>query len=348
MRRSTITSPPSARRVLGLIAVLAVVALTAGCGSGAPAESTAPPTAEGRGEAFPVTIDHALGSTTIPAEPRRVVAVGYTDQEPLLALGVRPLGAMVCFGDGTYGRWPWERRAWAGRPAEVVSTNAGEIDLERVAALRPDLILALYAELDRGQYDKLSQIAPTVAQAAEGDAYTTPWQAMTRVAARAVGRTAEGERLIRRTEAGFAAFRAAHPNVAGRTALVIDAGDAPKSYYPFTSTDPRGRFVAALGYRGSDAIDRLADNGFGTQVARERVDLLDVDRLFLLIDPPARARLRGDALFGRLDVAREGRVTYLPYYSASQIGAAVAFNSVLSIPYALKGIAARLDRGSGR
>ena len=80
-------------------------------------------------------------------------------------------------------------------------------------------------------------------------------------------------------------------------------------------------------------------------MSKERVDLLDVDRLFLLIDAPARTRLDEDPLFSRLAVAREGRVTDLPYYSSNQIGAAVAFNSVLSIPYALEGIEESLSLG---
>jgi len=37
-------------------------------------------------------------------------------------------------------------------------------------------------------------------------------------------------------------------------------------------------------------------------------------------------------------------VTNLPYYSSPHLGAAVAFNSVLSIPFALKGIAAKLEK----
>jgi iron complex transport system substrate-binding protein len=283
------------------------------------------------------TIEHALGTTTIPERPKRVVVVGYTDQEPLLALGVKPVGAMDWFGQGTYGKWPWERDAWGGKPAPLVSNKANEIDFERVAAQKPDLILGLYAALKQSDYDKLSQIAPTVAQA-KGDPYTTPWRDMTRTAAKAVGRVAEGERLIEATEARFAAFRKAHPEAADEVALVVDAGQAPKTYYPFSSEDPRGQFLRELGYRRSRQIDELAGNTFGTEVTKERVDLLDVDRLFLLIDAPARKRLDGDALFGRLGVARERRVTDLPYYSSDQLGAALAFNSVLSIPYALDGI----------
>ena len=70
-----------------------------GCGSD---EEPASSRSSSPSSAFPVKIEHALGTTTIPAEPKRVVVVGYTDQEPLLALGVRPVGAMDWFGQGTF------------------------------------------------------------------------------------------------------------------------------------------------------------------------------------------------------------------------------------------------------
>jgi hypothetical protein len=43
-------------------------------------------------------------------------------------------------------------------------------------------------------------------------------------------------------------------------------------------------------------------------------------------------------LFNRLDVAKDGRVTDLAYNTSDELGAAVAFNSALSIPYAVDGI----------
>ena len=46
-----------------------------------------------------------------------------------------------------------------------------------------------------------------------------------------------------------------------------------------------------------------------------------------------------------LAVARENRVVDLPYATTTQLGAAVAFNSVLSIPYALDGIGKSLTEG---
>ena len=44
-------------------------------------------------DAFPVTIEHALGTTTIEEEPTRVVAVGYAEADYPLSLGVVPVGA---------------------------------------------------------------------------------------------------------------------------------------------------------------------------------------------------------------------------------------------------------------
>ena len=160
----------------------------------------------------------------MPAAPKRVVVVGFTDHEPLLALGIRPVGAMDWFGDGHLRPLAVGARRVEGKPAEIVSTKAGEIDFEKVAAQRPDLILGLYAELKRGEYAKLSKIAPTVAQA-PGDAYTTPWRDMTRTAAKAVGRVREGraahQAAPRRGSRGSAAST---PRPEGPTALVADAG----------------------------------------------------------------------------------------------------------------------------
>lgn len=329
-------------RAVGFSALMITALIATGCGSDddepASASITTPSSS-----AFPVTIEHALGSTTIKSEPKRVVVVGYSDQEPLLALGVKPVGAMDWFGQGTFGKWPWERAAWGDKPAETVSNKSFEINFEKVASLRPDLILGLYADLDRTKYDKLSRIAPTVAQA-KGTAYTTPWRDLTRTAAKAVGRVDQGERLIADVDRRFATFRKEHADLAGKAGVVVDAGNAPKSYYAFATEDPRGQFLRELGYKPPPAIEKLVKDDFGVNVSKERVDLLDVDNLFMLIDPPAQKRVDGDDLFNRLSVAREDRAIALPYYSSTQLGAAIAFNSVLSIPYALDGLAGELDR----
>src|SRR3546814_9213230 len=88
-------------------------------------------------------------------------------------------------------------------------------------SLAPDLILALYADIDTETYKKLTSIAPTVAQSKDYDAYTTPWTDMTLTAGRALGKGPQAQQLITDTENAFAAARAAHPEFAGQTATIV-------------------------------------------------------------------------------------------------------------------------------
>ena len=79
-------------RLSSILAALLCTVLLAACGSDE--ETTAAPAAAaGPAEqsAFPVTIEHKYGSTTIERAPERVVVVGLREQDPLLALGIVPV-----------------------------------------------------------------------------------------------------------------------------------------------------------------------------------------------------------------------------------------------------------------
>ncbi len=56
---------------------------------------------------FPVTVQHALGSTTVPQAPQRVVSLGYTDQDAILAFGVVPVAIREFTGNRPGATWPW-------------------------------------------------------------------------------------------------------------------------------------------------------------------------------------------------------------------------------------------------
>ena len=73
----------SSRLGAALVAALTVASL-ASCGTEAEptasTESSSPPTAQ-----FPVTIKHALGETTIEAQPERVATVSWANHEVPIA-----------------------------------------------------------------------------------------------------------------------------------------------------------------------------------------------------------------------------------------------------------------------
>lgn len=103
--------------------------------------------------AFPVTIEHKYGSTTIVKTPERVVSVGYNDHDALLALGIVPVAVREWFGDQPFATWPWAEDELGNAEPEVLAT--GELDFERIAALQPDLIIGLYSGLTEDEYTTL-------------------------------------------------------------------------------------------------------------------------------------------------------------------------------------------------
>jgi len=117
-------------------------------------------------EAFPITIEHALGTTTIEAEPQRVVTWGWSAQDVVIDLGVEPVGMpFFAYGGGEDGILPWTEAALTeqGMDLPVILPNSPEPPLEAIAALAPDVIIAPYSGLTEDEYAALSQIAPVVA-----------------------------------------------------------------------------------------------------------------------------------------------------------------------------------------
>ncbi len=116
---------------------------------------------------YPVTITHALGKTIVNQPPERIVTLGWSSEDAVLALGKIPVG-MPHYRFFESGIFPWnEERLGATRPYLF----EGDIDYEAIAALRPDLILGIYSGIDDLAYKRLSSIAPTVAYR------TAPWSA---------------------------------------------------------------------------------------------------------------------------------------------------------------------------
>lgn len=297
-----------------LIATLAAVAL-AGCA--APAVE---PAAGG------ATIAHRYGETTVPAQPQRVVTVGFTDHDAVLALGVTPVAYTGWLSDTPL---PWED---FGDAAPVVLDEAAP-DYEGIAAAAPDLILAVHSALTQEQYDTLSGIAPTVAQSADGVDFGTSWQDQTRVIGTALGRTEQADALVADVEARFSEAAAAHPEYAGVTGVVGLTG-ADGTYYAYGPGDARAQFLGALGFTQPAGIGELAGDSFFATISAERFDLLaDAGALVWITTTDAeRADLEANPAYAALAPVQQGRDVFPAY---DPLGIALTYNTPLSLPYAL-------------
>ena len=358
MHGPTASTPPAVRRLLVPILGLLLVATTAACGSsdggegsGGPS-TTRPtlPTTTPSGPtttvpstdpaAYPVTIDHALGSTTIEAPPERIAAVGLTDQDVLLALGVLPVLTVEWFAEQPGAIFPWaadEAEALGGVDDIVVLDPNSGIAAEQVAVAEPDLIVGLYGAITEDQYAELSKIAPTVVQP-PGPGYSISWQDQTLTMGTIVGKRAFAEKLVAQTEEAIAAVRDAHPELEGRTGIMV----APyEGIFVYGSHDPRGRVLEELGLVIPDELDAVATGPSAGQLSLENADLLDVDVVIWLEQGPPEGDV-GGPIYRQLGLADEGRELRIDG-NDDVFGQALSFQTVLSYPYLLGELADRLS-----
>ncbi|ASO20145.1 putative siderophore-binding lipoprotein YfiY precursor [Actinoalloteichus hoggarensis] len=323
------SSPRNVRRVVvGLTAALLFVSACGTADEAAELPATGFDGDSGAGSAFPVTIEHQYGETEITEPPQRIVTLGITDHDPLLALGVTPMAVHPWTGLDGVGPWAEEALGDA-RPTVLPASSTPEP--EEVLALMPDLVLAVNYSMDEAAYDALSELVPTVVRSADHADYAIPWQEHTEVIGRAVGKPDEAAALIEETETLLADTAAGHPELADRTGAAL-LPNPDGGYWPFTDLDARGQFMTAMGLRLPDELAALDDGAFYIDLSAERMDLLESDVLVILDQGGDEEAAQDDAVFQALDVVERGDVIWL---DTEYLGLAMAHNTVLSIPYTI-------------
>lgn len=276
---------------------------------------------------FPQTLAHRFGETVVEARPERVVSLGYIGHDNLLALGVVPVAIRHWFGDTPHGVWPWaESDLGEARPLVL----RGEVSMEQVAALQPDLILAPGSGITAEEYAVLSQIAPTVASPAEYGEFNIPWDVHALILGRATGRLAEAEATVAAIKARMAAIRAAHPGWQGQTgvAAYLWAGE-PGAFLP---GDTRANLLVDLGFAPPPAIAALAAPGsFFSPLSPEDLAPLEADVLVWMGDSGDPSALAALPLRRTLAAHAEGR----EIWADPLLAAAMSHASLSSLPYAL-------------
>ncbi|KKD08072.1 iron-siderophore ABC transporter substrate-binding protein [Streptomyces sp. WM6386] len=351
LHRTTLMKPW--QRVASTVSAAALaVGLLAGCGSDSKDEAgdDNSPAAAAAG-AFPVTMEHAFGTTKITKAPQRVVSVGYTDDQTILAFGIKPVGMVDQYPNpegqspDINTQWPWVKDKWGDTKPEVIMENGDSgPNYEKIAALRPDLIIAVYSEIDQAAYDKLSKIAPTLGRTkTEKEPFSAPWQDNALHIAKALGKAEEGEKMVADIQGKLDAAKKAHPEFGDETAVALSWYE--DSVAPFTSTDVRGRLVSGIGFKYQTEIDKVAGGSFYTKLSPERIDLVDVDRIFVINDKADTDALKKFKLFTNLKAVKDGKVSYLLDSEGPAVGAAISQGTLPSMPYAIDELVKAAEQG---
>lgn len=244
---------PKMRRGTALVAAAIAAALTlAGCTASADTAASAPTSTDG------VVIEHAHGETVIPEKPQRIVTLGWMTPDIVAALGTNPIGMEEVWGADESGYQPWFEDFVTeeyGETPEIIPFTDDGPNYEAIKALKPDLILSLYSGITDVQYERLTEIAPTVPYIDRAWDPST-WEDMTRTIGKAMSEDAKAEELIAETEEQITTLADAHPEFDGKTfvwGLTLNEGGTDLGVY--LEYDPRVRITEALGFTSTSAMD---------------------------------------------------------------------------------------------
>lgn len=282
---------------ISVIAALAVsaFALTA-CGGSADARA---------GEASATTtlsVEHAQGSTDVPANPENVYTFDLGVLDSLDRLGVAVSGV-------PQGNLPESLDTYESDDYTKIG-SVKEPDFEAIAAGSPDLIII--SGRTAGFYDELSKIAPTIDLSVDQAAPIESFTDVSTTLGRIFGKEAEVTDHLSAIDAGIADVQK-NAAGAGSGLIVLTSGGELTAY------GPGSRFGLIHDVLGVEpAADVTADGSHGQSISFEFIAETDPDFLFV-IDRDSALGESGDAAAAVLDnelvnsttAAAEDHIVYL-------------------------------------
>lgn len=314
------------RRILAPI--LASLLVLAGCGGGdSESSDTSGP-----------SVDTKFGSVDVPADPQRVVALGWGDAETALALGVQPVGASDWVEFGGTGVGPWAEDLYDEAP-EIIATM--EPDYEAIAALEPDLILDTNSSGEQERYDRLSEIAPTVGVPEGGDNYLTTMDQQVDLVAEALGKEDEAKSLLDDLDRTFEDAAKDHPEFDGKSVTV--AAKTSEGWGAYVEASSRVQVMERLGFTQSSKIDESKAEGFSVPVSEENLETLDADVLLTFPIYIPDADVTDDEAYQRIPAVEDGRSLVFTD-DMDELRKAFSLNSILSAKYAAENLPEKLAK----
>lgn len=285
-------------------------------------------------------LDTDFGAVEIPADPVRIITTHYAATQPLLDLGLAPVGQGVHGGETNVppALWPFI--------ADVpLITATGDLNYELMLELEPDLIIEFNALGDQ-RLGQLSAIAPVMMVGSHGE-FRRLWQHRVYRVADAVNRIDRYEELVGELAARQAEIAEQYGHIAAEHPIAIWGlwTEGNPSIWPSNSMIgevlvPAGAVFAA----GAEAY--LVETGEETVVSDEDLGtaLGDASILFYTTDlrgtpAPVVENARTQAIYQRLPAIQAGND--FPLGKLTLGGFGDAFSALDFFEAALAEIAAR-------
>jgi iron complex transport system substrate-binding protein len=258
-RRRTVS-----RKSLPALAASLMLALS-GCGAQSSEDAEAK-------DDFHVTVEHAMGTTTIDGTPERIVALDSSYADTTLLLEKELVGIT------TYRGYSTDLPEYLGDAREEYAdevVSVGEMEtpsLEQIAALKPDLIVSAKVRHE-ALYDQLSKIAPTIMSETTGATFKDN----IRMLAKAVGEEDLAEEKIAEYEDAAAKVGAEINEKADNPTISVTRFlDGPTRLY--LKDTYSGIVLEDAGLARPGPQDTI---GFALEISEENIKQADADKIFV-------------------------------------------------------------------
>ncbi|MDR9852728.1 MULTISPECIES: ABC transporter substrate-binding protein [Paenibacillus] len=308
-----------------ILMLLAAVLVLSACGSNS--GNTANTSETGNKEAEQSagdanrTIDTIMGKVEVPAHPQRVVVLTNEGTEALLALGVKPVGAVKSWtGD------PWYPHIKDQMQGVENLGEESQPNVEAIAALKPDLILGTKMRQEK-IYDQLSAIAPTVfSETLRGE-----WKDNFKLWANAVNQQSKGDEVLAAYDKHVADLKAELGDKLNmKVSMVRFMAGKARMYYKDTFS---GLILSELGFARTKSQD---NDGFFDDVGKERIPEMDGDIMFYFTYDTGNGKgnemekeWTNDKLWKNLDVVKKGNAHKVDDVIWNTAGGVLAANLML-------------------
>lgn len=298
-----------------LIMTVFLAVILAACGSNNAATSnnntsgagaTAAPTTEPTAEPAELTFKHALGETTVKANPQKVVVFDFGTLDTLDKLGVEVLGVPQS-----------NIPSYLSKYNDAKYENVGglkEPDFEKINSLSPDLIIISGRQQD--SYEEFSKIAPTLYVAVDNANYMESFTNNVKMLGQIFGKEAEVETELTAINESIQALNT-KATADGKKALIILANEGKISAYGAGSRF--GIIHDVFGFAQAD--DKIEASTHGQSVSYEYIADKNPDYLFV-VDRDAAVKSDGseagsakaaveNELVKNTNAFKNGKIVYL-------------------------------------
>lgn len=297
-------------------------------------------------DAFPITVDHKFGSTTLDAPPQHVVVLGAAEADICTALGLGPGGMSKT------GQTPWftaALRAIDG-PTPYFFNDRQGTPVEEIRMLNPDVVLSIGASLSRDTYGALSEFAPVVIPA-ENET-VRDWRSHVRLVGRVLGREDAARALIETTEDAIKSAVQDYPGLPGSTVLYLGASSVSGAdIRVFSESSMPVKLLKEFGLANASVLDFAEAQGRPADTSEapasywlpsERASELSADVLIVSIGADDMAAFKAKGAVPSLPAFGKGRI----YFVSGNEALSMELGSPLGIAWAGRNIVPEIAKAA--